>query len=224
MLLNDIPKYIECKKKYNIKKTNIYFQNIYSNSKEKIYPHKWFEDKKIPVIISVGRLSKEKNFELLIKSFNKFREKFNSKLIILGDGPEKKHLNELISNLNLTKDCYLPGFVKNPYDYMKLSSLFILTSHYEGLPNVLIEAQACEIPIISTNCKYGPKEILLNGKAGILVPVNNEQKLIKAMIKIFTSPELKEEFIDISKKNLFRFDINESINKYKNIINETNKI
>ena len=107
---------------------------------------------------------------------------------------------------------------------MKLSSVFVLTSHYEGLPNVLIEAQACEIPIISTDCKYGPKEILLDGKAGILVPVNNEKELIKAMIKIFTSPGLKEEFINISKKNLFRFDINESINKYKNIINEIIKI
>ena len=211
-------------KQINVIYNPTYDPKIYSNTKEKIYPHKWFENKKIPVIISVGRLSKEKNFELLIKSFYKFREKFNSKLVILGDGPEKKNLNELINNLNLSKDCYLPGFVKNPYDYMKLSSLFILTSHYEGLPNVLIEAQACEIPIISTDCKHGPKEILLDGKAGILVPVNNEKELIKAMIKIFTSPGLKEEFINISKKNLFRFDINESINQYKNIINETNKI
>lgn len=146
--------------------------------------HPWFQPdqiSKIPVFLSVGRLSKEKNHRNLIQAFAQVRAQKPARLVILGEGKLRQELETLIQELELMSDVWMPGFVENPYAYMSRASAFILSSDYEALPTVLIEAIACSCPVISTNCPNGPAEILEQGRYGLLVPANDPEALANAM-------------------------------------------
>ncbi len=144
--------------------------------------HVWFNNKEIPVIIAVGKLKPQKDFETLIKAFAQVRTKINARLIILGEGPMLSSLNLLVEKLNITDDVIFEGFVQNPFKYMRNADLFVLSSKYEGLPGVLVQALACGCPVVSTDCPSGPREILENGKYGPLVPVADANALATAII------------------------------------------
>ena len=143
--------------------------------------HPWFTPTSPPVVLGIGRLTLAKNFSLLVESFSEVRQKVEAKLIILGEGPQRDSLADLISSLGLENDVLLPGFVDNPYPFIKQSALFVLSSRWEGLPTVLIEAVACGTPIVSTDCPSGPREILQNGKLGTLVPLCSKSALADAI-------------------------------------------
>lgn len=143
--------------------------------------HPWLSPKTLPVILSVGRLSEQKNFDLLIHAFAKLLETTQARLIILGEGNLRKNLSQLCSALNVQDFVDMPGVVANPYSYMKNVDLFVLSSNYEGLPNALVEALASGCSIVSTDCTSGPREILDGGKFGRLVPVGDADALTKAM-------------------------------------------
>lgn len=156
--------------------------------------HPWLNDNQYKVIISVGRLVNQKNFSFLIKSFEKVKKELpNTKLIILGDGPEKDKLNQLIKELEIEKDVALEGFVQNPYSYMKESDLFVLSSKWEGFGNVIVEALATGIPVVSTKCPSGPDEILENGKFGSLVRVNDVDQMSTAILHELSTPSADEK-------------------------------
>ena len=144
--------------------------------------HPWFYPDEPPVIISIGRLSEQKNFKILIRAFAKVCKYKSARLMILGEGEERKELEELIRQLNLEDVVCLPGFVSNPYPYLIRSRLFVLSSNWEGLPTVLVEALYCNTPIIATDCHSGPREILQDGKFGTLVPINDENELANEII------------------------------------------
>ena len=141
----------------------------------------WFIPGEPPVLLSAGRLSIQKGFDVLIKAFAKVREIIPSRLLILGEGPERGSLETLIHDLGLEESVRLPGFVQNPYPYMKTSNVFVLSSRWEGLPGVLIEALYCGVPIISTDCPSGAREILAAGKYGSLIPVDNVEAMAQAI-------------------------------------------
>jgi glycosyltransferase involved in cell wall biosynthesis len=143
-------------------------------------PHPWLVAPSVPVIIGVGRLAAEKDFKLLIDAFAKLRAKRPARLIILGEGEQRNFLSEHVRNIALASDVSLPGFVANPFAWMKRASVFVLSSKYEGLSNALIEAMACGIPVVSADCG-GPAEILQNGKWGKLVPVGDSDALAQAI-------------------------------------------
>jgi glycosyltransferase involved in cell wall biosynthesis len=145
--------------------------------------HPWLNDKEMPVLISIGRLMPAKDFENLILAFQQARISAPCRLLILGEGPERGRLEAAIRRLGLTEVVSLPGFVENPFAWLSKSDLFVLSSRYEGLPTVLIEAMACGLPVISTDCISGPAEILENGKYGDLVPVGNPAAMAAAIIK-----------------------------------------
>jgi len=145
--------------------------------------HPWFQLGQPPVILGVGRLTPAKNFETLIKAFSLVRRKLEAKLVILGEGREREKLEHLVEELGLKNDVSMPGFVDNPYKYMKNSSVFVLSSRWEGLPTVLIEALALGVPVVSTDCPSGPAEILENGKWGRLVPVGDPKALAEAIVE-----------------------------------------
>lgn len=136
-----------------------------------------------PFILAVGRLSRQKDFTLLIKAFASVRQQHDLCLLILGEGEERGKLERLVAEcgLKLGEDVFLPGFAANPYPYMKQCEVFVLSSESEGLPTVLIEALACGARVVSTDCPSGPREILLDGKLGRLVPVGDTEALSRAI-------------------------------------------
>lgn len=188
-------------------KVKVIYNPVLSNQIEKIALESvdcdWLTAKTHPVILAVGRLTEAKDFTTLIYAFKKVSEQLPAKLIILGEGEQRNHLEGLVNELNLESQVQLRGFVENPYSYMKNADLFVLSSKWEGLPTVLIEALCIGKKIISTDCKSGPREILSNGKYGTLVPVGDASKLADEIIFNIDSSfsfEPKEELEDYLKK------------------------
>ena len=143
--------------------------------------HPFFMDGQPPVILGVGRLTEQKDFSTLIRAFDIVRKSIPARLIILGEGEERKMLEELIISLDMQDVVDLPGFTLNPFAFMKKASVFVLSSKWEGLPGVLIQALACDCPVVSTDCPSGPSEILNDGQYGYLVPVGDVDAMAKAM-------------------------------------------
>jgi glycosyltransferase involved in cell wall biosynthesis len=134
------------------------------------------------VILAVGRLTAQKDFSTLIRAFAEVRRSCPARLLILGEAEERPALEALVKQLGLEQAVSLPGFVANPYPYMVRAALFVLSSRWEGLPGVLIEALYCGTPAISTGCPSGPREILADGQYGQLAPVGDVQALAQAML------------------------------------------
>ncbi|MGL6342535.1 MAG: glycosyltransferase [Waterburya sp.] len=157
--------------------------------------HPWFMENSPPVFLAVGRLNPQKDFPNLLHAFAQVRQQKFARLIILGEGQERQKLEKIIDNLGIGEDVLMPGFVKNPYAYMKRASCLVLSSRDEGLPTVLIEAMACGCPVVSTDCPSGPDEILDNGAYGHLVPIANSEALAEAMINTLENPPNTERLI-----------------------------
>ncbi|MBE9028702.1 glycosyltransferase [filamentous cyanobacterium LEGE 11480] len=151
--------------------------------------HPWFQTGEPPVFLSVGRLTEQKRFITLIQAFARLRKHKSARLMILGEGEDRPALEAEIQRLGLTEAVALPGFVDNPYAYMHRASAFVLSSRWEALPTVLIEAMACGCPVVATDCPFGPQEILAAGKYGALVPVGNVAALANSMAQVLTSPQ-----------------------------------
>jgi glycosyltransferase involved in cell wall biosynthesis len=150
--------------------------------------HPWFEADRPPVFLAAGRLVAAKDFPCLIQAFAQVRNQRAARLIVLGEGNRRAKLEKMVRELDLEADVALPGFVKNPYAYMSRARVFVLSSRWEGLPTVLIEAIACGSQIVSTDCPHGPREILAEGKYGRLVPVGDIAALAQAMLSALDDP------------------------------------
>ncbi len=150
--------------------------------------HPWFVDKMAPVLIGAGRLGRAKSFSNLLRAFAIVHQKRPVKLLILGDGRKRRELEKLAQKLGVEKDFDLPGFVVNPYAFISRADLFVLSSLWEGMPNVLIEALALGIPVVSTDCRSGPREILRDGLLGPLVPIGDHHALAQAITDTLDSP------------------------------------
>lgn len=146
--------------------------------------HPWFAAGGARVVLAVGRLTEQKDFPTLLHAFRLLRDKkSDARLLILGEGEERARLQALIGELNLTDEVALPGFVANPYAHMSRAAAFVLSSRWEGLPTVLIEALACGCPVVATDCPSGPREILNGGEYGALVPVGDAAALCDALAR-----------------------------------------
>lgn len=140
------------------------------------------------IFLSVGRIKKVKNIPLLLKAFKKVSEKIEATLIVLGDGPDSNSLKNLAKTLGIKDKVHFLGFITDCKPYYKIANTFVLSSDSEGFGNVIVEALAEGCTVVSTNCPYGPKEILDNGTYGYLAEVNNEEDLAKTMLKSVTKP------------------------------------
>ncbi len=215
---NDLQKIVKINpQKVKIIYNPIDISEISSKANEEV-SHPWFNKGEPPVIISAGRLNKAKDYPTLLKAFSIVHKKLPSRLMILGKGEEENNLKKLAYKLRIEKDFYLKGFEENPFKYMKRASVFVLSSKWEGLPNVLIEALALKIPIVSTNCKSGPSEILENGKWGRLVEVGDYHAMAEAIIETLNS----KRKIDQNELNEYLkiFDINNVSENYIRTIQE----
>ncbi len=176
------------------------------------------------LILSIGRLVKQKNFGTLIKGFSIFSKEYpNYKLIILGDGPEKQELRQLIGRLDCNKKIILKGWIKNTNKYFFNSKLFILTSLYEGLGNVFIDAVNNEVPCIYTNCKSGPNEILLGKKGGYQIKIKDHKQLAKIIKKALVDYKNSMAMIKYSKRKINRFLYEDVCPKYLAYLNKISK-
>lgn len=211
----------------------------YNINKNKIYPIYNFVDKeKIEkslkekdninvtnnTVITVGRLNNQKGHINLIRSFKYVVDEIkDAKLLILGQGPLEDKLKDEIKKLKLSKNVKLLGFQSNPYIYMKKCNCFVLSSFYEGMPNVVLEAMYLGLPIISTNCKTGPKEILIDDEEyGVLVPnlnnINNEKKMSKEIIKMLKDSKYRDNYSRKSLKRIKDFSKNKMIKEWENVL------
>jgi len=169
-----------------------------------------------PVVIGAGRLDEKKDFATLIRAFAFVRKKARARLIILGEGPERTNLENLAHELGISEDVFLPGFTSNPYPCLANSNLFVLSSVSEGLPTVLIEAMALGVPVVSTNCRSGPDEILDGGRLAPLVPMKNDEELGRAMLEILRS---RPDVIPL-KKRAEHYALEPVIDRYLGLIHE----
>lgn len=139
------------------------------------------ESDDLPVVVGVGRLSSEKDFSTLIFAFAKASKTVPANLLILGDGEERGVLEALVRSLGLAQHVRMPGFVENPFAYLRQAAVFVLSSRYEGLPNALLQALAVGVPVVATDCPSGPSEILESGRLGRLVPVGDVEAMAAAI-------------------------------------------
>ncbi|MBR3673346.1 MAG: glycosyltransferase [Clostridia bacterium] len=196
------------------------------------------DDKNGIIIVSIGRLILQKGQWHLIKAFKLVTKQYkDAKLIILGRGPLKNDFQKLIHRLDLDNNVFLLDFKTNPYKYLANSDLFISTSLYEGMPNVILEAMACSLPIIATDCEGGTKEILspnsdiyksidktTDSEYGILVPkmsyeydisesiTSEEENLAKAIIDLISDEKKTKNYVQMSKERIKKFE-NKTIKK-----------
>ncbi|MFN8444485.1 MAG: glycosyltransferase [Caldilineaceae bacterium] len=175
--------------------------------------HPWFKAGEPPVILAVGRLMMQKDYPTLFQAFAQLRQTQPARLLILGEGPERAQLESLTHQLGIADHVSMPGFVQNPYPYIVNASTFVLSSRWEGLPTVLIEALYCGVPIVSTDCPSGPREILHNGKIGRLVPVGDAPKLAEAL-----GAALRGEVARPTSDSWLPYDVDQVLNSYSELL------
>lgn len=154
--------------------------------------HPWLVGNDDPVLLAVGRLTRQKGFDTLLAAFAEVRRASRARLIILGEGESRSALEALRAELQLDEEVDLPGFVPNPYPYMVRAATFVLPSRWEGFPNALVEAMALGTPVVATDCPSGPREILRDGHYGPLVPVDSPHALAQAILATLADPPRPE--------------------------------
>jgi glycosyltransferase involved in cell wall biosynthesis len=148
--------------------------------------HPWFEPGSPPVVLGVGRLAPQKDFPTLLRAFSRVRRALDCRLVILGRGDDREALLELAEELGIREQVDLPGFVSNPFAFMARAGVYVLSSEWEGCPNVLAEALGVGAPVVATDCPSGANEILQGGKCGALVAVGDVEGMADAIRKTLT--------------------------------------
>ena len=184
----------------------------------------YFQNYKKLKIINIGRFTDQKDHITFLKSLNILKKKIEFRSLIIGRGKNKKKMFEFIRKNNLKNFVKIIGFQLNPYKYLNMADILVLTSKFEGLPNVMLEAVCLKKFVISTNCPTGPKEILMNGAGGMLCKIENPQDISKKIFKYAINKKLYNKKKIISYYNLYRFDYNQNLKKYLKLINKIYKL
>lgn len=168
--------------------------------------------------VSIGRLAHQKDYPTLLRAFRLVRSSYEAELIVVGDGPERTNLERIVSELELERDVSFVGELTNPFKIMKCADVLVLSSLYEGLPNVLIEAQFFGLPIVATDAPGGSREILLDGSAGALVSPSDFEALAAGMIEMITKPDERDIRVANGSNALDRFDPERCATSYLRLI------
>lgn len=180
--------------------------------------HPWFKER-TPIFVTVGRLSKAKNHQLLLKAFSLIIQKGSYRLAIIGEGEEDNNLRELTRSLGIDQDILFLGYQENPYRFLSKSSVFVLSSSWESFSLAIIEAMCLHVPVISIDCPFGPREIIDDKINGVLVPSGNAEALAQAMIALVSDDYLRKKYADNGFKRVQDFEIVTMINKYVELFN-----
>lgn len=177
----------------------------------------WFKED-VPVVISVGRLLKEKDHETLLKAFAIAKKQADMRLLIVGEGKEKHKLKEISKKIGMDNDVAFLGYKKNPFKYMKRATVFVLSSLYEGFPNVIVEAMACGVPVISTQYNPCQHEIIEHEKTGIVIPIADEKALAEAILRLLRDKKLCVSLTEEAMKKVAYFSIERIANRYRSVL------
>ena len=206
-----------------------FVQDIIGKSKQ----GDWRYSEKFTILVA-GRLEKQKDFMTLIEAFNLIRQKIDAQLIILGDGGERKNMENLAEKLGIKDDVHFLGFVQNPYFFMANADIFVSTSLWEGFSNVLIEAGILGLPIVATDCGSCSRELLAPDtnldkqlkkgnieytEFGILTATQDAESLLKAVLELYNNNELRKKYSEKSTQRARDFEVKKILEKYKKIIN-----
>ena len=175
-------------------------------------------------IITVGRLNATKRVDILLKATKKILDTHNVDLIIVGEGPEKLKLKKLAKDLTISERVHFIGFSDETHNWIANSDLYVSASIVEGSPNSIIESVCLGTPVVAADCNFGPKEILDNGKIGILVPINNTSKMIKSINNILDNEKLRKELSKLSKKQKSNYSVDKISELYIREISKLNEI
>jgi glycosyltransferase involved in cell wall biosynthesis len=175
----------------------------------------------VPILVSVGRLTKQKGYPYLIRAFSLVKQTLPCRLLIIGSGEDEGTLLQAVNELGLWNDIEFLGFQRNPFKYMARSDLFILASLYEGFGNVIVEAMTLGLPVISTDCQSGPSEIIENKKNGVLVPVKDEKAMAEAILDVLTNDGLRRYLCEGAKSRSHFFALSHIVEQYSNIFFKT---
>ena len=176
--------------------------------------HPWFDGSGAPVILAVGKLNKGKDFSTLLDAFARLPARGRARLIVLGEGRLRPELLSLARKLRIAERVDFPGFEENPYAFLARADLFVLSSRSEALPTVLIEALACGCPVVSTDCDFGPREILEGGRYGALVPVGDPAALSAAMARTLDGPLPR----GVLRERASSFDAGSAVERYEELL------
>ena len=222
IIVNSLEFKKEYKKRFNVQTYCIYNplnkKEVIQKSKKKIiFP---FFKKNTTNFISIGRLVDQKDQITILESFKILEKKtnFKFKLLIIGDGVNKNYLEKFIKKNNLGNHIKIMNFQKNPYPYLKRSEVVILSSLFEGLPNILLESLCLKKFIISSNCPTGPKEILDYGKNGLLFQMKSKNDLLKKIIYYLQNKKKCEALSRNGFNRLWRFDYHSNLEKYVSLM------
>ena len=181
--------------------------------------HPWFASGEPPVILGIGRLAPQKNFSLLIRAFARVRHASPSRLVIIGDGKGKelRKLQALAASLGLTPaDIWFAGRQSNPLKFLANAGLFVLSSNWEGMSNVLLEAMACGCPVVATDCPTGVRELLEGGRIGLIVPVGNVDAMAQAIIAKLAEVPNRDQL----RREVAQYDRKRALDRYVAILKE----
>jgi glycosyltransferase involved in cell wall biosynthesis len=222
VMVNSVEFKKSIKKRFNVNAICIYnpLDKFEILKKSKAKSKKYFLTNKKIKILNIGRFVDQKDQETLIMALNEIKKKINFEAIIVGKGILKKKLLTLINKFEMNKMIKLQNFMENPFPILKQSELFILTSKFEGLPNVLLESIVLKKNIISSDCETGPKEILDDGKGGTLFRTNDYKDLAKKILLFYKNKKKYKKKNKIAYKRLKRFDYNYNLNKYFKLVSK----
>jgi len=220
IMVNSLKFKKQLKSEFNLKTECIYnplnINEIQKLSKKKIKEN-FFNNKNLK-ILNIGRFTDQKDHITLLKAINLLKNKIKFKLIIIGGGENENKIKAYIINNKLEKLVKIKNFTKNPFPYIKKSDLFILSSLYEGLPNVLLESLALNKFVISSDCSTGPSEILDNNRGGLLFKISDHKDLAKKILFFKSNHRQCLKKLKYAKKRLNRFDYNKNLNQYYNFL------
>ena len=184
--------------------------------------HPWFVQKDLPLVVGIGRLSRQKHFSSLVDAVCALNRKGACpvRLVLFGDGPDRDRLARLIHKNDRQDRVRLMGWAANPFRYLSRADLFVLCSEWEGLPNTLIEAMGCGVPVISTDCASGPREILQDGVCGRLLTRGDTRVLQEAIAELLQDPRKAEAFRAKGRQRAWDFDISVQVPCYEKLIIE----
>ena len=176
--------------------------------------HPWLEPGQPPLVVNAARLAPNKDHATLLRAFALARLERPLRLLILGDGEERPRLERLVRELEIEDDVELPGFSRNPYPYLSGADLYATASTSEALPTAMIEALACGTPVVATDCRSGPAEVLDGGRFGRLVPERDAQALARAMLKTLERPPDPDEL----RSRAADFGLRKAVESYRAVL------